>query len=317
LREGSTDEDQAAYESIAKFPPANLIPEYRVYGVAHDLDMPLNHFRDAVLRAGNSKSRSVARLNEIGPWLDIVGLHMPCYGSDIPPETFTMLEFLLPVIRKALESSRLLRNLTGQYGMLLDAFDALDFPAAFCGLTGELLLANRHMRDVLNDRDSLGLSRSGILEAMNPSDRLALRTALSAASQPRTKPSELWLQLGRRSECRPYVAKLSPIRMRDISKGNREVVLLLLADPEDDRRIHAEGLAAFGLLSPAELDVCRMLLRGIETEEIAERRSTSVETTRSQIKSATAKMACGSRLDLLRVALATSLPRLRKDDALH
>ena len=79
-------------------------------------------------------------------------------------------------------------------------------------------------------------------------------------------------------------------------------------DPEGEGRIDASGLAAFGVLSPAELEVCDLLVRGFETPAIAERRGTGLETARLQIKAAAAKLACRSRLDLVRLAMAARPP---------
>jgi len=62
------------------------------------------------------------------------------------------------------------------------------------------------------------------------------------------------------------------------------------------------------VLTPSELEVCEYVIRGYETGAIATRRDTSKETTRDQIKAATAKLACRSRLDLLRLAMASHKP---------
>jgi DNA-binding CsgD family transcriptional regulator len=84
--------------------------------------------------------------------------------------------------------------------------------------------------------------------------------------------------------------------------------LLLVVDPEATDRVNADGIHALGVLSQAELDVCRMVVDGHSTAEIAERRGTSAQTATDQIKSALAKLSCATRLDIVRLAMATRPP---------
>ena len=312
MLKGEVGKDKEAYDRFPGFERSKLIPEYKIWSVRHDLDIPDNKFREKVLKSFGSRSRSVARLNEIGPWMDVAAVHMPCFGSDIPQDVFDNAEFLFPLISKTLETNRVVKNLTQQYGMLLDEFDLLECGAAFCTPQGRIILANRHLKEMLEDGDAVVAIGNGVVEAAVASDRVNLRSAFVSAVEHRSSPESHWLQLNRRSGRSPIVAKVAQVGSKELEWRKDQIVLLLLADPEDEKKIHAEGLAAFGLLTPSELDVCRWLLKGVETGEISERRSTSIETTRSHIKSATAKMACRTRLDLLRIAIATSLPRTQQ-----
>lgn len=104
----------------------------------------------------------------------------------------------------------------------------------------------------------------------------------------------------------PLVLCASPTRDRDL--GPHPTILLLAIDPEVGARLNADGLAMLGVLTEAEIEVCDLLVRGFETAAIAEHRETRAETTRDQIKAAAAKLACRSRLDILRLAMATTAP---------
>jgi DNA-binding NarL/FixJ family response regulator len=84
--------------------------------------------------------------------------------------------------------------------------------------------------------------------------------------------------------------------------------MLIVIDPDSGIHPSAEGLRSFGVLSEAELQVCELLVRGFTTKDVAERRGSSLETIRAQVKAASAKLACRSRLDMLRLALATAPP---------
>jgi DNA-binding CsgD family transcriptional regulator len=76
----------------------------------------------------------------------------------------------------------------------------------------------------------------------------------------------------------------------------------------DSVMLDADGIGALGLLSPAEMEVCALALRGLTANAIADRRDTSPETARGQLKSAAAKLGCRTRLDMLRLAMETRPP---------
>lgn len=135
----------------------------------------------------------------------------------------------------------------------------------------------------------------------------ALCDCLAAAPTGAVAPPALSTVLPRRLGRAPLLLGAAPASDpgRD---GRHSAALVLLLDPEDEDRVSSEGLAAFGVLSPAELDICCHLARGLATDEVALVRETSVETARGQVESIRGKLGVRSRLDLLRLALATTPP---------
>lgn len=112
--------------------------------------------------------------------------------------------------------------------------------------------------------------------------------------------------LNRRSGRLPIIVRTAGLGERDLDSSS--LTLVLLVDPEDEGRLSTEGLAAFGLLTKAEQEVADLLVRGYGTNEIAEKRDTALATTRGQIKAISSKFSCGSRLDLVRLAMMTKPP---------
>jgi DNA-binding CsgD family transcriptional regulator len=106
----------------------------------------------------------------------------------------------------------------------------------------------------------------------------------------------------------PLIARTVPIRGSEIAGRRETLVLLLIVDPDTQARVNADGIHALGVLSKAELDVCDMIVRGHATTEIASLRGTSVQTATDQIKSALSKLSCATRLDIVRLAMATRPP---------
>ena len=305
--EGAAVEDNAGYDLFSRFPAGRMIPEQEVFGLPHDRDLPQNRFRDAVLAASGSKSRSAAKLNDIGPWSDIAALHLPVYGADIPPELRVKVDFLMPVLGKALETGRSIRSLIARYRTLLDAFDLLDFGCALVESDGRIVVANARFSEFSGERDGI-TATGGFVGATRPDDRAALRGTIAAALDASADPKAALCALSRRSGRLPYVVRGAPIRADRIDRKGGLLALLLVLDPDDEGRVTARGLGALGILTRAELEVCELLVRGFSLTEIAQIRDKSPETIKDQSKSVIAKLVCRSRLDLVRLALATNPP---------
>lgn len=299
------EEEMEGYTRFARKPAGSFYSEFELYDLQHDEFLPVNPFRDRVLAAGKSRSRTVAKLNYVGPWADVGALHMPQYGVEISPDVRSFVNELIPILANSLESGRILRGLAESYSALLNAFDVLDFAVSLCRADGGILVANRTFEEMAAERDALS-NNGGTVASVFPGETDDLRNIVRSALDLRARPEDLITSLHRRSGRLPLVAKAAPVR--DVEVDRATLALLVVIDPEDQRRLNASGLEAFDLLSPAELDVCEHIIRGTATEDIAKLRSTSLHTTRGQIKSSSAKLACKSRLDLVRLALSTRPP---------
>ncbi|MEY8839755.1 helix-turn-helix transcriptional regulator [Cribrihabitans sp. XS_ASV171] len=304
LTSGGGEIDHEIYFALTRSPPGDFATEAELLGLSSDHEITTNPYRDAVLAALGSKSRSGGRLNDVGPWMDVAAFHSPVLGQDLPHQLRSDFAILLPAIAKAIEGSRVVRSLSRQYGALLELFDRLDFAVGFCDERRRLVLSNEAFKRMTRDGDTLVMD-GDTLSSNVPDAQHNLASAFSAAWAIEAGPQDTVTTLQRRSGRRPLILKLLMVSGRSIEWSTRPLAMVVVLDPEDDGRISASGLAAFDLLTPAELDVCDLLVRGIPTEEIAERRSTSLATTRNQVKSAANKMGCSRRVDLLRLALAT------------
>jgi len=303
---GASNDEPRAYESVARQEVGAFLPEAELLGVRNDADIPHNAFRDSYFPLIGARSRGAARLNDIGPYLDVLSMHFGGGSDEMIPSVRSDVALVGPVIGKAIEAGRIFRALSREYGMLLEAFDYLDCGAIICEPDGHVLLSNRAFCALAHDADVV-TEVGGALSAAVESKRTVLARLVRDAARAEVSSRDLVIALERRSGQLPVIAKGAPLRSADI-RADETLSLLLFVDPEDETRLSVEGLAAFGVLSPAEIEVCELLVRGFSTVEIANRRDTSAETTRAQIKSASAKLLCSSRLDLVRLALTTRAP---------
>ena len=306
FKSGASNDEPRSYASIARQEVGVFLPEAELLGVTHDSAIPPNAFRDGYFPLIGAQSRGAARLNDIGPYLDALSLHFAYGSKHMDPRVRNDIALLGPVLGMALEAGRIFRALSRGYVMLLEAFDTLDCGAVICEPDGHILLSNRTFQAFAREADAI-LEVGGMVSTVAERGRAGLARLVHDATRSGTTSRDLVLALERRSGKLPIIAKGAPLRSADIRAGET-LALLLFIDPEDETRISVEGLAAFGVLSPAEIEVCDLLVRGVPTKDIALRRDTSTETTRAQIKSATAKLLCTSRLDLVRLALSTRAP---------
>ena len=310
---GASQDEIRSYEAIARNEVGDFRSEAELLGVLSDDEIPPNAFRDSYFAVVGARSRGAARLNDIGPYVDSMSLHFAHGSAEIPMNVRPDIALLGPIIGKALEAGRTFRAMARGYETLLDAFDHLDCGAVICDRAGRIMIENQRFQDMVDDGDAV-MRSTGAVSAAVPEERARLLAMVSKAAQPDVRARNLILALARRSGKHPVIVKAAPVRSSTI-RPDETLSLLVFVDADDKSRLSADGLAAFGVLSPAEVEVCQFLVEGLQTEEIAERRDTGVETTRAQIKSASAKLLCSSRLDIVRLALSTRPPvRDRKDE---
>ncbi|MGI1660950.1 hypothetical protein ACRDNQ_01815 [Palleronia sp. KMU-117] len=297
----------AGYRRFTGFPSARLVGEFECYDLVHDRDLPENPYRDAVLAVSGAASRSLMRVNDIGPWSDVAALHLKCPAAETSPEVRAEAEFLLPLLGRSIEASRTMNGLLRTNSALIDAFDRLDFGAAVCDGSGRIVVSNEEFRKIASDRDGLA-NMAGMVWPTNLEDRRALVETLKATLDLTTSGRLHICRMSRRSGRLPLIARAIPIRGSEIAGPRETLVLLLVVDPDAPARVTADGIDALGVLSKAELDVCDMIVRGHATAQIASLRGTSVQTATDQIKSALSKLSCATRLDIVRLAMATRPP---------
>ena len=303
---GVDGEEREIYNRFFKVAFGQFISEYQLYGVDHDLNMPENFFRDAQFSVCNSRSRTVAKLNGFGPWADVASFHMPIYGADIPDEVRARMNGLAPVLDRVVEAGRTVRGLTRSYGLLVEVFNAFHFGAAVVDASGTVVLENAAFRDMAADRDGFRV-QAGHVVPTQAEDRAALSIAIADCLTFGSARQRQICKFSRQSGRRAYVVRTIPLQLAE-RRARQVYALLVVLDPDDSSQVSADGIAAMGLLSPAEAEICDLIVRGFSMTEIAQHRDRSLETIRNQSKAVLAKTDCQSRLDLLRLAMMTRSP---------
>jgi len=297
--------DQLVHQRLIVSNSGIYFSEAELHEVSSETALPYDQYRADSLAVSGGLARGGLKLNQIGPIMDVLSLHLKHFTPKIPDRLRADIALISPVIGSSIENGRIVRNLSRGHSNLLDAFDLFDFGAVICDADGRITISNARFCDMANDRDGFK-DISGTIVPTHLDDELGLARLMSDLQAESALSKNLMVTMRRRSGKRPMVVKAAIIRGTPL--GSRGSILLLFLDPDNNDQLNAEGLERLGLLSAAEFEICEMLVRGYQTSEISTVRDTSIATVRSQIKSASAKLACTSRLDLLRLAMATSAP---------
>jgi DNA-binding CsgD family transcriptional regulator len=301
--ENQSPHEIEANRYIARSQPFEILTALDVFYATQDEDIPPMPFRDQLHARLGTSARIGAKLNDVGPWLDVGALHIPGKNSEISEKVRSELIFLYPIFGKAIGTGRIVKNLTGKYGAILSLFDKLTLGVAFVDSDGRILASNKCFRELSREGDGFKIDGNNRPISVLGDERILLDICDTAQNDTSGGYSLVAL-LERRSGLRPLIAKASKIKNTDVAKDT--LTLMLVVDPEAASASDFSVLKALGRLTGAEFEICQLLIQGLDTESIANLRDTSVATTRTQSKTAQAKLGCKSRLDLMRPVLATS-----------
>lgn len=253
-----------------------------------------------------------ARISTHGLWHDYItvnrkhalGAHTDAQKAD--------LQDLLPHLGRAAELHRTMSRLTQRFGAVLGVLDMLMVGLVLLDDQGRVAIANRAAREVCEGTGAISLLADGRVRAWQPASdaklqRLIADTAAAATGKGQSDGGSVVIAKRQGKGC--VLAEMTPLRDDGFADGDRLAgTALFLLDPESSRGISMEGLARIFGLTPTEHAVASDLAAGSSPAEIAEQRSRSVETIRSQIKRIFSKTGANSQVELLRLAAKLTPP---------
>ncbi len=305
VKQGGGQEDHAGFAAIGRLSAGEVLGERDAFDLRAEDPLPQNAWRDAVMGVTGANSRSIMRLNDVGPHLDCLITHDDHNSGYGLPSLIEASQWLTPLLFSSLETNRVFASLAQGYERLMTLFDRLDFGAVFCSENGRIIAGNAAFYEMAREKDALshdGDRLRGTSREAQESLRRVLRSTFSRDEGHKNHVGSF----PRLSGMRPLIVRSAAIQDKAVDEAT--LALLLIIDPEDTSRLSAESLSAFDVLTDAELSICELLIQGRSTPQVAEEREASVQTVRTQIKSATSKLGCNSRYDLLRLALMTTVP---------
>jgi DNA-binding CsgD family transcriptional regulator len=207
----------------------------------------------------------------------------------------------LPHLRRMLD----IRHRLWQAGLdrsgLVEAQDVLGHAIFTISARGRLVHQNRAAEALLGRGDGLVL-RSGQLLPVLAADRDKFAAMLAMACSGRWAGA---LRVRRRSGGQ-YLLSAASTWCQDERR-----IVLIVNDPDSRDPSVGDRLKMLYGLSDSEAEIALGLAEGKSPANLAEERSTAVETVRNQIKAVSAKLGCHRQAEI--VALVTALPRFRSD----
>ncbi len=302
--------EQAGYDMMFQQPRQKIILDTEVWVDVPDL---INRPDYKYLRGEvGIVRRLAARLNDNKSWLDLFTLHMDEKYETVPDHTIAVTRQILAHAAKSVELSRTFHLLKSRYNAVLTALDHVEIGLCVAMRSGEVLVSNAEAKRILEQQDGIGLSPDGKITSDFPEQGARIQQAIeqaSATAHGENTAHEMLLVSERRSGADSVLIEISPLR--DYARELDPLMagaLVTLIDPVNSKPFDVTRTAAAYNLTPAESEVCRLMVEGKSTPVMGEMRGVSAETIKTQVQKVMNKTGCSKRSDLIRLALKTTPP---------
>ena len=232
--------------------------------------------------------------------------------QDLPPNALARAAVLMPHLAKTLELHHFFSTLYDQYRAVLGVLDHMSVAIAAVDAAGRVVVRNGDFDRIAQARDGVQLRADGCLSFADDDCERAYRAYLARVAATAVGDGDLnghLMPVPRRSGYDPFMLELAPLRDPADELGTRfSGCLVSLIDPQTPPPISVRPLKAYFGLTPSETAVAEGLLRGSTLAHLADERSVSVETIKSQCKSIYEKARVGSRVEFIRRIVALSPP---------
>lgn len=223
--------------------------------------------------------------------------------ADPPDGDVQAMPFFMPHVGKALLTNRFFSPLRQRYNAVLSMLDQFDLGICLLDERGHVVLANRTLRDLLDLRDGLSLTRDGYIRCQaeeNDGQFRAAHDLVSKTASGRGDATDVTLLISRRGKRDPLLVIFSPLRDSngEVERGLSGCMVTVL-DTSRTIRVDMDAFGASYGLTPAECAVAALMRDGRTAAEIADCRSVSPETVATQIKSILAKTGTHSRVQFV------------------
>ncbi|MEM7652315.1 MAG: helix-turn-helix transcriptional regulator [Pseudomonadota bacterium] len=261
-------------------------------------------------RTFNITNRALAPLNRNGIWIDAVSVQFDGAHGPIRQEERALSSILHPHFAKVLEINRPFQILRRRFAAVLAALDRFQVGVLILSAHGSIAVSNAAADRALDQKDGLSRGKDHTLRVprgLQPQFDQAVSAAISTGRAEGTDGTAT-LAISRPSNSTDFILEISPLGSGDgLDQGAKWAVVFVI-DPDDKAAVSVQNMrVAFGL-TEAETDVLSLLVNGHSSAEIADIRSTSPLTARSQAKSVYTKTEVSNRADLVRLALKANPP---------
>ena len=255
-----------------------------------------------------------ARVSTHGLWQDFISVNRL---RELGPHTDSEkqnLQALLPHLARAGELHRTLTSLEQRFGAVLSVLDHLLVGLVILDRFGNVVTSNVTAQEISAESGVFILTPNGRLKATRSENDVELQRLIAEAIDTVTTGGNSdggQVPLG--DQERQVLAEVIPMRDDGLpDRGDIQGAAVFIMDPSLSHVVNLDGIEKIFHLTPSESDVAFSLMNGCSVAETAERRNTSPDTIRKQLKTVFSKTGANSQLQLLRLAVKAS-PPLKRD----
>ncbi len=220
----------------------------------------------------------------------LLGLLRERDSTHFGAEEGSLIDILLPHLRRSLQLTHHLRGLELDLAHARASLDALSIGVAICGAEGKVRVANRIAEEILDLGDGIGWKDGETVALTDPDLQLRFRRLIAGAArrtglEPSGSGGAIRVE---RQDGAPLKVLVAPLPEAQHSGAG---AMILIDDPERNTAPAIEALKALFGLTGAEARLARRLAHGESTApEIAAEFALSPQTIRTQMKSIHRKM---------------------------
>ncbi|MGP1395524.1 MAG: helix-turn-helix transcriptional regulator [Inquilinaceae bacterium] len=261
--------------------------------------------------------RIVARLNEDRSWFTTHAVQFALDNGPVRQAQRATFAAYLPFVAQTVKLAQVFMRLKARFQAVLTALDRYAVPVVIVDSERKVIIQNHSADSIMALKSGLYLDSWGHLRLYDAEadGRLALAArAASATAAGENNTPESVFTAARREGGDPLCLEVSPLRDsdRELEPGFKGA-LVKIYDPMHHPALCIDAFATVYGLTDAEMSVARLLVNGASTDEIADTRSCSPATVRTQIKTILHKTDSRTRTDLIRRALSAHMPILDHD----
>lgn len=252
------------------------------------------------------------RLNSDRVWFDAISVAFGTRYETIPDQSIAGTRLLLPHLTKAVEIGRTFIDLRARYKAALGALNRVRTGMAVALPGGEIILSNGEARRICDLQDGLSVTAAGRLACHDPDQSAEFQEAVARVTRTsqgqEATPGQV-IAVQRPSGQSPFLLDISPLKDSAAElDGPLDGALLTLIDPDRVPYLRMERFVALYGLTPAEAEVCRLIVQGCSVNDIAEIRSTQPVTAKNQVAAVLEKIGVRRRLELIHLVIRVLPP---------
>lgn len=249
-------------------------------------------------------------------WLDIVSFNRLKDTGPFSINDKILLKKLLPHLSHVMELDRITSKFTALYSAVLSVLDMFKIGLIIVDDIGRVIISNSASTRAMEETRALSITGAG---------RIRIKDSVLDAEFQRLMSGAYLAATGRGIECggqllvstneKPILLDVMPLRGDHLIDGEGITgAVIFVIDSEQSHHINTDSLRNLFGLTQTEHTIASMLVNGRAPTEIAEERTTTIETVRSQIKAIYRKTGTNSQNQLTRLAVKADPPIVRPTD---